>query len=453
MFKKILVANRGEIAIRIIRACKEMNIQSVAVYSETDKDALHVKTADEAYCIGPAQASESYLHMENIISAALLSNADAIHPGYGFLSEQPKFVELCEAVNLTFIGPSSEAIRKMGEKAEARKTMKSAGVPTVPGTEGVIEELEEVRTIAEKIGYPVIAKASAGGGGKGMRKADNKESLEKAVRQAQNEAKSIFGDGGVYVEKFIEEPRHIEVQLLADRHGNVVHLGERDCSIQRRHQKLIEEAPSPALNLELREKMGEASIKAAKAVNYCGAGTVEFLLDKHNRFYFMEMNTRIQVEHPVTEMVTRVDIVKEQISVAAGEPLSFTQEEVILDGHSIECRINAEDPEKNFRPSPGEITEFAPPQGFGMRIDTAVYKGYEITPFYDSMVAKLIVWGKTREEAISRMKRGLTDLKIGNIQTTIPLHLQIIENSQFQTGAFDTSFMEHFLDQGSSVKK
>ncbi len=318
----------------------------------------------------------------------------------------------------------------------------------------MIDELEEVRTIAEKIGYPVIAKASAGGGGKGMRKADNKESLEKAVRQAQNEAKSIFGDGGVYVEKFIEEPRHIEVQLLADRHGNVVHLGERDCSIQRRHQKLIEEAPSPALNLELREKMGEASIKAAKAVSYCGAGTVEFLLDKHNRFYFMEMNTRIQVEHPVTEMVTRVDIVKEQISVAAGEPLSFTQEEVILDGHSIECRINAEDPAKNFRPSPGEITEFAPPQGFGMRIETAVYKGYEITPFYDSMVAKLIVWGKTREEAISRMKRGLTDLKIGNIQTTIPLHLQMLENYQFQTGAFDTSFMEHFLDhQGSSVKK
>jgi acetyl-CoA carboxylase, biotin carboxylase subunit len=442
MFKKILIANRGEIAVRIIRACKEMGISTIAVYSEADQEALHVRMADEAYCIGPSASRESYLNMANLISLATITSADAIHPGYGFLAENADFEEICKACNITFIGPDSEAIRKMGDKAVARETMKQAGVLTVPGTDGLINEVEDAVLLSENIGYPVIIKATAGGGGKGMRVAYGVEELRKAIRQAQKEAETSFGNPGVYLEKYLEEPRHVEIQIIADKEGNIVHLGERDCSIQRRHQKLVEEAPSPALHRELREKMGTTAITAAKAVNYHGAGTVEFLLDKHGQFYFMEMNTRIQVEHPVTEMITGVDLIKEQIAVAAGYPLSFKQSDVNINGWAIECRINAENPVKNFMPSPGVVKMYLPPGGYGVRVDSAVYPGCKISPFYDSMVAKLIVWGRDRPEAIQRMKRALEEFVIEGIETTIPFHLELLEHELFLEGSFNTKFLE-----------
>lgn len=444
MFQKVLIANRGEIAVRIIRACRELGIRTVAVYSEADREALHVKMADEAYCIGPKASKESYLNIANIMSVATKVGVDAIHPGYGFLAENADFAEICAACNITFIGPDPEAIVKMGDKSTAKDTMKAAGVPTVPGTEGLIEDIESAIRTANEIGYPVMVKATAGGGGRGMRVAVDDEDLEKAIRQAQNEAKTAFGNPGVYLEKFVEGPRHVEIQIMADKHGNAVYLGERDCSIQRRHQKLIEEAPSPALSEETRKQMGEAAVAAAKAVSYHGAGTVEFLLDKHGQFYFMEMNTRIQVEHPVTELVTGFDLIKEQLTVAAGEPLSFTQEDIKLDGWAIECRINAENPAKNFMPSPGRITEYLPPGGFGVRVDSAAYAGYSIPPYYDSMIAKLIVWGKDRNEAIERMKRALGEFVIDGITTTIPFHQKVLEHEVFVSGHFDTKFLENY---------
>ncbi|MFP7296342.1 acetyl-CoA carboxylase biotin carboxylase subunit [Neobacillus niacini] len=442
MFKKILIANRGEIAVRVIRACKEMGITTVAVYSESDSEALHVQMADEAYCIGPTQSAESYLNMTNIISIALLTNVDAIHPGYGFLAENPVFAEICGDCDISFIGPEPEAIRKMGDKAVARDTMKNVGVPTVPGTDGLITDLDEAVTIAKEIGFPVIVKATAGGGGKGMRVAVDEEDLRSAILQAQNEAEKAFGNAGVYLEKYVEEPRHVEIQIIGDMHGNVVYLGERDCSIQRRHQKLVEEAPSPALNHEIREQMGSAAISAAKAVDYHGAGTVEFLLDKKGQFYFMEMNTRIQVEHPVTEMITGIDLIKEQISTAAGYPLSFNQDDIKINGWAIECRINAENPAKNFMPSAGKVDMYLPPGGYGVRVDSAVYPGCEISPFYDSMAAKVIVWGKDRDEAIERMKRALDEFIISGIKTTIPFHQKLLEHESFVKGEFNTKFLE-----------
>lgn len=444
MFTKVLIANRGEIAVRIIRACRELGIQTVAVYSEADREALHVKMADEAYCIGPTASKDSYLNMTNLMSVASITHSDAIHPGYGFLAENANFAELCAACNITFIGPEADAINRMGDKSIARETMKNAGVPTVPGTEGLIEDLDEAVLIAAEIGYPVIVKATAGGGGKGMRVATTEDELRKAIRQAQKEAETAFGNPGVYLEKYLEEPRHIEIQIIADKHGRVAHLGERDCSIQRRHQKLVEEAPSPALDPDLREQMGKAAVSAAKAVNYHGAGTVEFLLDKHGQFYFMEMNTRIQVEHPVTEMITGVDLIKEQISVAAGYPLSFDQADISINGWAIECRINAENPAKNFMPSPGRVEGYLPPGGYGVRVDSAVYPGYQISPFYDSMVAKLIVWGKDREEAIQRMKRALGEFVIDGVKTTIPFHLKLLEHEAFVSGEFNTKFLETY---------
>lgn len=444
MFKKVLIANRGEIAVRIIRACKELGIETVAVYSEADSQALHVKLADEAYCIGPTASKDSYLHIPNLMSVATITKADAIHPGYGFLAENADFADICAKCNIVFIGPDSEAIHKMGAKAVARDTMKQAGVPTVPGTEGLIEDEDEALQVAEEIGFPVIVKATAGGGGKGMRVANDQEELKKAIRQAQHEAETAFGNPGVYLEKYLEEPRHVEIQIMADRYGNVVHLGERDCSIQRRHQKLVEEAPSPALDDELRNEMGEAAVAAAKAVSYHGAGTVEFLLDKHGRFYFMEMNTRIQVEHPVTELITGVDLIKEQLAVAAGHELSFTQQDIQINGWAIECRVNAENPMKNFMPSPGQVEMYLPPGGFGVRIDSAVYPGYTVSPFYDSMVAKVIVWGKDREEAIQKMKRALSEFFITGIHTTIPFHLKLLEHEAFIKGDFNTKFLEMY---------
>ncbi|NKQ19310.1 acetyl-CoA carboxylase biotin carboxylase subunit [Brevibacillus laterosporus] len=444
MFQKILIANRGEIAVRVIRACRELGIQTVAVYSEADREALHVKLADEAYCIGPTASKDSYLNMASIMSVATKVGADAIHPGYGFLAENADFAEICSACNITFIGPDPEAITGMGDKSTAKDTMKRAGVPTVPGTDGLIESIVEALDTAKEIGYPVMVKATAGGGGRGMRVAVDDEDLEKAIRQAQNEAKTAFGNAGVYLEKFVEGPRHVEIQIMGDKYGNVVYLGERDCSIQRRHQKLVEEAPSPALSQELRKQMGEAAVAAAKAVHYHGAGTVEFLLDKHGQFYFMEMNTRIQVEHPVTEMVTGLDLIKEQISVAFGNYLSFTQEDIVLDGWSMECRINAENPAKNFMPSPGKIEGYLAPGGFGVRIDSAAYPGYSIPPYYDSMIAKVIVWGKTREEAIERMKRALQEFMIEGVHTTIPFHLKLLEHEVFIGGQFDTKFLETY---------
>lgn len=446
MLKKIVIANRGEIAVRIIRSCREMGIKTVAVYSAADKNALHVQLADEAYCIGEAPAKSSYLNIPNLLSIASHSQAEAIHPGYGFLAENADFAQLCEERGITFIGPSPEAIRKMGTKAIARETMKQAGVPTVPGTEGIIEDLEEAVRVARAIGYPVIAKATAGGGGKGMRVANNEEELRKAIRQAQKEAEIAFGNAGVYLEKYLEEPRHIEIQVMADQYGHVVHLGERDCSIQRRHQKLIEEAPSPALDQGLREQMGNAAVMAAAAVQYCGAGTVEFLLDKDGRFYFMEMNTRIQVEHGVTEMITGIDLIREQIAVAAGQALSFCQQDIVTNGWAIECRINAEDTERNFMPAPGRIVSYLPPGGFGVRVDSAVYTGYDITPFYDSMVAKVIVWGKDREDAVQRMKRALGEFVIAGIKTTIPFHQNLLEHAVFISGAFNTRFLEEYKE-------
>jgi acetyl-CoA carboxylase, biotin carboxylase subunit len=444
MFKKVLIANRGEIAVRVIRACREMGIQTVAVFSEADREALHVKLADEAYCIGPTASKESYLNMTNLISVALLAGVDGIHPGYGFLAENADFAELCTQCNVTFIGPDPLAIRKMGDKSTAKDTMKQAGVPCVPGTEGLVEDIEDAVSISKEIGFPVMIKATAGGGGKGMRLANNEEELRKGIRQAQKEAETAFGNAGVYIEKFVEEPRHVEIQVIADKYGNVVYLGERDCSIQRRHQKLVEEAPSPALSPELRQQMGEAAVAAAQAVNYHGAGTVEFLLDKHGQFYFMEMNTRIQVEHPVTEMITGFDLIKEQIRIAAGYPLSMKQEDVQINGWAIECRINAENPAKNFMPSPGNVESYFPPGGYGVRVDSAVYQGFEISPFYDSMVAKLIVWGKDREEAIQRMKRALDEFIVEGIITTIPFHRKLMDHEVFVSGNFNTKFLETY---------
>ena len=428
MIHKILIANRGEIAVRIIRACRELGIQSVAVYSEADKDALHAQLADEAVCIGPAPSKDSYLNMENIISATINTGAEAIHPGFGFLSENQKFAKLCEECNITFIGPSSEIIRKMGNKTEARNTMIEAGVTVIPGWNQNVESVEEGKEIAAKLGYPVIVKAALGGGGKGMRVAMSEEEFENAYLTARKEAGAAFGDDSVYMEHFIEHPRHVEVQILADSYGNVVHLGERDCSIQRNHQKFIEEAPCKAISEELRARMGEQAVKAAKAVGYENAGTIEFLLENEKDFYFMEMNTRIQVEHPVTEWVTGVDLIKEQIKIASGEKLSFTQEEVKMEGHAIECRINAENPEKNFRPSPGKIENLYLPGGKGIRMDTAIYSGYEIPPYYDSMIAKLIVHGTTREEALRKMRSALGEVIIEGIDTNVDYLYEMISD-------------------------
>ena len=447
MFKKILIANRGEIALRIIRACKEMEIATVAVYSEADRDSLHVKFADEAFCIGPAQSVRSYLNKANIISAAQVSGADAIHPGYGFLAENADFAEICQSCGIKFIGPTPDALERMGAKAVARATMIKAGIPVVPGTEGVIKDSEEALKIATEIGYPVMVKASAGGGGKGMRIAQSKHDLITAIQTAQTEAQAAFGNAEVYIEKYVEEPRHIEFQILADEYGNTVYLGERDCSVQRRNQKLIEEAPSSALTPEMRMTMGEVAVKAAQAVNYANAGTVEFLLDKHGHFYFIEMNTRIQVEHPVTELVTGIDLIKEQIRIAAGEELGYSQKDIKINGWAMECRINAEDPQRNFMPSPGEIEVYHVPGGIGVRIDSAAYQGYRIPPYYDSMIGKLIVWGKDRDEAIARMKRALEEYVIEGVKTTIPFHLRILDNAFFQRGEYYTNFIQRRLEE------
>lgn len=443
MIKKLLIANRGEIAVRIIRACREMGIESVAVFSEADREALHVQLADEAYCIGPTLSKDSYLNVTNIISVAKLTACDAIHPGYGFLAENADFADLCRECNITFVGPSPEAITKMGTKDIARETMREAGVPIVPGSTGIINDIDEALELVARIQYPVIIKATAGGGGKGIRVAKNEQELIKGISITQQEALTAFGNPGVYIEKYIEDFRHVEIQVLADSYGNTIHLGERDCSIQRRLQKLLEETPSPALDGEIRAEMGNAAVKAAKAVDYSGAGTVEFIYDYRNRkFYFMEMNTRIQVEHPVTEMVTGVDLIKEQIRVASGERLTLNQQDVTFTGWAIECRINAENPEKNFMPSAGKINMYLPPGGLGVRIDSAAYPGYTIPPYYDSMIAKVITYGSTREEAISRMKRALSEFVIEGIHTTIPFHLKLLEHENFVEGQFNTKFLE-----------
>lgn len=441
-FQKILIANRGEIAVRIIRACRELGISTVAIYSEADRDSLHVRLADEAYCVGPTLSKDSYLNLTNLMSIATLTECDAVHPGYGFLAENADFAEICESCNITFIGPSPDAINRMGDKSEAKRTMQEAGVPVIPGSEGIVEDLNEAVKIAREIGYPVIIKATAGGGGKGIRLAEDEESLVKQITNAQQEAEKAFGNGGVYLEKFLTGMKHVEVQIIADRHGNAVHLGERDCSVQRRRQKLVEEAPCPVLSPELRERMGAAAVRAAKAVNYSGAGTLEFLLGPDEQFYFMEMNTRIQVEHPVTEMVTGIDLIQEMIHVAEGHPLSFTQEEVVINGWSIECRVNAEDPDRNFMPSPGKIDFYLPPGGPGVRVDSGAYPGYTISPYYDSMIAKLIVWAPTRAEAIAKMKRALDEFAIEGIYTTIPFHLRLLNHETFVRGDFDIKFLE-----------
>ncbi|NLW45907.1 MAG: acetyl-CoA carboxylase biotin carboxylase subunit [Firmicutes bacterium] len=442
MFDKILIANRGEIALRIIRACKEMGIGTVAIYSEADQDSLHVHYADEAFCVGPAPGNRSYLNIPNIISAATIAGVDAIHPGYGFLAENARFAEICETHRIKFIGPQAEAIEKMGDKAVAKQSMKKAGVPVVPGSDGVIRDEEMVVKKAQEIGYPVIIKASAGGGGRGIRVVYNQDELINAFRTAQSEADSAFGNPEVYMEKFIEEPRHIEVQLLLDEHGNGVYFGERDCSIQRRRQKVIEESPSPAISPEMRRKIGEAALKGAKSVGYTNVGTVEFLLDKNGSFYFMEMNTRIQVEHPVTEMVTNIDLIKEQIKSAAGMKLELTQDQVKVRGHAIECRINAEDPVKNFQPSPGRISVYHIPGGPGVRVDSCAYQGYTIPPYYDSMIAKLIVWDESRAAAITRMLRALEEFEIQGVKTTIPFQKEVLKNSYFQRGEVYTNFIQ-----------
>jgi acetyl-CoA carboxylase biotin carboxylase subunit len=441
--RKILIANRGEIACRIIWTCKEMGIKTVAVHSEADKDALHVRYADEAVCIGAPPSAQSYLNIPAIISAAEITNVDAIHPGYGFLAESETFAKICEDCHIKFIGPRPEVIGMMGDKVEARRTMKAAGVPILPGSPEPIESAEEAIELAKEIGFPVIIKASAGGGGRGMRIVRKEEELATNLELAQTEALAAFKNGAVYIERYIERPRHIEIQVLADEYGNCIHLGERECTIQRRHQKLLEEAPSPVITLEQRERMGAVAVKACKEIGYSSAGTFEFLLDEDGSFYFMEMNTRIQVEHPVTEMVTLADIVRNQIRIASGEELGATQEDVLIVGHSIECRINAEDPQ-TFVPSPGKITAFNIPGGPGVRVDTAVYPGYVVPPYYDSMIAKLIVHARTRELAIARMKRALEMMIIEGIKTTIPLHLKIMNDERFQKGDFSTKFMEEF---------
>ena len=445
MFRKILIANRGEIAVRIIRACREMGIATVAVYSEADREALHTQLADEAVCIGPAAATDSYLNMEQILSACIATKADAIHPGFGFLSENSRFVEMCEKCNITFIGPTAEMMDKMGNKSQARLTMIEAGVPVVPGTKEPVYDAKRGAAMAECIGYPVMIKASSGGGGKGMRIAFGPDDFEESFQVAQLESVRGFGDNTMYIEKYVQEPRHIEFQIMADKFGNVVQFGERDCSIQRNHQKMIEESPSVALTPELRRRMGEAAVRAAKAVHYESAGTIEFLLDKDKNFYFMEMNTRIQVEHPVTEMVSGVDLMKEMIRVAAGEPLSVKQEDIHLQGHAMECRINAEDPAHHFRPCPGVIEEIHLPGGNGVRIDTAAYNGYEIPPFYDSMIAKVIVHGRTRQEAIDKMRSTLGELIIDGVTTNVDFQYDILDNEDFQAGEITTDFIPmHF---------
>ena len=441
MIKKVLIANRGEIAVRIIRACREMGIETVAVYSEADKEALHTKLADEAICIGPAPSKDSYLSMENIISATIISGADAIHPGFGFLSENSKFAELCEQCNITFIGPDSKVIASLGNKQVARNTMMAAGVPVIPGSKEPVYDAKTGAALAQKIGYPVIIKAALGGGGKGMRTAWTPEEFESAFQTAQKETEMAFADSTMYIEHFVENPRHIEFQILADKYGNVIHLGERDCSIQRNHQKLIEESPSVALSDDLRKKMGDAAVKAAKAAGYENAGTIEFLLEKSGNFYFMEMNTRIQVEHPVTEWVTGVDLIKEQIRIADGQKLGMKQKEVRISGHAIECRINAENPMKNFRPSPGTITDVHFPGGEGIRVDTAVYTGYQVPPCYDSMLAKLIVHGDSREEAIHKMKSALGEVIIKGIETNIDYQYSILNHPDFISGNIDVEFV------------
>ena len=439
---KLLIANRGEIALRILRSCREMGIATVAVYSTVDKNALHVQLADEAVCVGDSPSSKSYLNIPNILAAATSRGVDAIHPGYGFLAENDRFAEICGDHGLIFVGPSPHAIRSMGDKSTAKTTMQKVGVPTVPGSEGLLDSVSAASKLASEMGYPVMIKATAGGGGRGMRLVGHSDELENLFKAAQGEAEAAFGNPGLYMEKFIDLPRHVEVQILADRFGNVVHLGERDCSIQRRHQKLLEESPSPALDDHLRIKMGEAAVAAAKSINYEGAGTVEFLLDRHGNFYFMEMNTRIQVEHPVTELVTGMDLIAEQLRIAGGEKLQFSQSDIKLEGHAIECRINAEDPSHNFRPSPGKITGWLPPGGPGVRVDSHVYTGYDIPPFYDSLIGKLIVWGRDREAALKRMERALNECAVTGITTTIDFHLTLLNRKEFKKGDVHTKFVE-----------
>ena len=444
MFKKVLIANRGEIACRVIWACRELGIKTVAVHSEADRDALHVRFSDEAVCIGPPPSAQSYLNIPQIISAAEITNVDAIHPGYGFLSENPHFAEVCRECNITFIGPSPEVIRIMGDKSEAKRTMKAAGVPVTPGSEGLIEDEEIAIKEAGRIGYPVLIKATAGGGGRGMRVAYNQDELLNAYNTARAEAEAAFKNSGVYLEKYIANPRHIEIQVLGDNHGNLIHLGERECSIQRRHQKLIEESPSPAVSYELRQEMGRVAVDACRRIGYSNAGTIEFLLDEDGSFYFMEMNTRIQVEHPVTEMVTIDDLVAAQIRIAAGEKLNQTQDQLIFVGHAIECRVNAEDP-VTFTPSPGRITTLNLPSGAGIRVDTAIYDGYFVPPYYDSLIAKVVVHSRSRGRAIARMRRALESMVVEGIKTTIPLHLKILNDPDFIAGNFSTRFMDRFL--------
>jgi acetyl-CoA carboxylase biotin carboxylase subunit len=439
---KLLIANRGEIALRILRSCRELGIATVAVHSTVDRNALHVQLADEAVCVGEAPSSRSYLNIPNILAAATSRGADAIHPGYGFLAESAAFAEICRDHGLTFVGPSPEAILAMGDKATAKRTMQKVGVPTIPGSEGLLDSVEDAMDQAQRMGFPVMIKATAGGGGRGMRLVPSADQLEGLFKAAQGEAEAAFGNPGLYMEKFINRPRHVEVQVLADRFGNVVHLGERDCSIQRRHQKLLEEAPSPGLDPLVRERMGNAAAAAARTIGYEGAGTVEFLLDRSGEFYFMEMNTRIQVEHPVTEMVTGLDLIAEQLRIAGGEPISVSQKEVRLQGHAIECRINAEDPRQNFRPSPGKITGWLPPGGPGVRVDSHVYTGYDIPPFYDSLIGKLIVWAPTRELALRRMRRALSEWAVTGIPTTIEFHLALLDRPEFQKGEVYTKFVE-----------
>lgn len=447
MISRILIANRGEIAVRIIRAARELGVETVLVHSTADRESLGVQLADKSVCIGPPPAAESYLFYQNIISAAEGVKADAIHPGYGFLAENPLFAEACRAMKIKFIGPKSNVIRKMGDKANAKSLMKDSGVPVVPGSDGIIESLDEARETVEKVGFPLIIKASAGGGGKGMRIVYQQNELEKAYNFAAAEAQQAFGDSRLYIEKYISSPKHIEVQVLGDRHGNVVHLFERDCSIQRRHQKLLEEAPSPLVDKDTRKKMGEIAVRAAKSVEYDSAGTVEFLYDRETKqFYFMEMNTRIQVEHPVSEEITGIDLIKYQVKIANGEKLDIKQEDIIRKGHSIECRINAEDPGNNFNPTPGEITRLIVPGGPGIRVDSGIYQGYKIPPFYDSMAAKLITWGNTRREAVERMKRALYEFQIEGIKTTIPFHKEVMKNREFLSGQYTTDFVSKFFD-------
>ncbi len=446
MFSKVLIANRGEVALRIIRSCKELGITSVAVYSEADRDSLHTRLADEAICVGPAASALSYLSMPNIISAALVTGAEAIHPGYGFLAENAAFARAVADSGLVFIGPSPDAIERMGDKSVARQTMMDAGVPCVPGSDGAVETVQEALVFAQQVGFPVLIKASAGGGGKGMRVAESEDTLAASLAAAKNEAAAAFGNDVVYLEKYLKRPRHIEIQVLADTHGNAIHLFERDCSVQRRHQKLIEEAPSPALTPETRAAMGEAALTAVRAVGYVNAGTVEFLLDVDDNFYFMEMNTRVQVEHPVTEQITGVDIVKEQLRIAAGEPMKHTsQGQIVLRGHAIEFRINAEDPAHDFRPNPGEVRLFNPPGGFGVRVDTHLYSGYHVPPYYDSLIAKLIVWGETRAEALARGRRALGEFIVVGIPTTIPFHEAVLEVPAFISGDVYTDFIERHM--------